>query len=736
MTSLPAWNTVFKFLDNPDDSVSDPVLQSLGNGSFAVVWSQSDPVTGEGRLWMRILGADGTPKTEATEITLAAGVATQAKFEPAVALLSNGNFVVTWEDYSNLDDDDVVGVRGKIFDANGVGIGDDFHINSKLEGPQFEASVTALAGGGFAVAYSDVSGDGDGSGVRTRIFDEMGRPVLRPGEDPDAIDDIFANAIKTRGQVNPATAALKDGGYVVVYEDYSVSGDDPYTTLRGRIFKADGTPVSENDFLIPQAGASGGKGYPDVVTLADGKFVAVWEYDKDDSGYKTVRGRVFNADGTPAGDEFDMHQGEDSLQLSPRIVALKDGGFAISYSTGAAGDVRIATFSGTGVFQANTLVELPENASLEGDPSIAVLADGRLVVSWVDHDVDTDTYGAHAQIFDPRSGAVNLPGTSQDDHYIGTGLNDILSGFTGNDKLEGGAGNDIFDGGLGADILIGGTGNDTYYIDNGDTVIEEGGGGYDIIIASYSAALGNNTQVEVLQAAAGTVGYSLSGGNMNDTLIGNRGHNVLNGGTGNDRMIGGAGNDIYYVNSRYDVVSETGSANGNDLVVSYVNYTLGAYVERLTGIGSSAISLTGNSLANTIIGNTAANVIKAGSGNDKIYGGYGNDLLYGNTGRDIFVFNTALHSARNKDRVLDWVTRDDTIYLENAIFKALKKTGTLNKAYFTVGAKATDKYDFIGYNKATGDLWYDVNANRSGGQYFFANVGKNKGLTNADFVII
>ena len=139
-------------------------------------------------------------------------------------------------------------------------------------------------------------------------------------------------------------------------------------------------------------------------------------------------------------------------------------------------------------------------------------------------------------------------------------------------------------------------------------------------------------------------------------------------------MQGGAGNDIYYVDNTGDKVYETTSttsminAGGTDKINSSISFNLSAYtgvshVEYLTLIGSSAISGTGNKLANTLTGNGAANVLRGGgandtlvggsgadtlygdAGNDMLRGGLGNDILYGGTGQDIFRFDTALSTS-------------------------------------------------------------------------------------------
>jgi Ca2+-binding RTX toxin-like protein len=83
------------------------------------------------------------------------------------------------------------------------------------------------------------------------------------------------------------------------------------------------------------------------------------------------------------------------------------------------------------------------------------------------------------------------------------------------------------------------------------------------------------------------------------------------------------GNDIYITDGD-DTIIEVWNA-GTDTVRSYVNYTLGANLENLTLIGSSAINGTGNTLNNVIIGNSAANTLSGGTGRDTLTGGAGDD---------------------------------------------------------------------------------------------------------------
>ncbi|NMY12672.1 S8 family serine peptidase [Pseudomonas veronii] len=148
---------------------------------------------------------------------------------------------------------------------------------------------------------------------------------------------------------------------------------------------------------------------------------------------------------------------------------------------------------------------------------------------------------------------------------------------------------------------------------------------------SPSANDGNDTLV------GGSEDDSLSGGAGNDTLIGNAGKDTLVGGSGRNTLIGGPGDDTYEVSSVEDKVVEMPN-EGNDLVRSYVSFTLPENVERITLMGDSAIDAGGNDGANTLLGNTAANTLSAGGGNDVLNGLLGNDILIGGTGDDRYAF--------------------------------------------------------------------------------------------------
>ncbi len=274
-------------------------------------------------------------------------------------------------------------------------------------------------------------------------------------------------------------------------------------------------------------------------------------------------------------------------------------------------------------------------------------------------------------------------------------------------------------------------GDDTYIIDDTqDLVIENSGDGIDTIRSSISiTALAINVENLVLTGATGLFG---TGNGLDNTITGNTGNNVLDGRGGSDTLIGGLGNDTYLIDRAIDTVIEKGR-QGTDTVKASTSYTLATKQEiealrTVADTATTAINLTGNELANTITGNAGINVIN---------GGLGNDILKGGAGRDTFVFDTRPTSG-NIDHITDFRAVDDTIRLENAIFTALTKTGTIKADAFALIASETAVVDpdaHILYEKATGTLYYDANGGSSSGRVAFAVLDNHASLTFQDFSV-
>jgi Ca2+-binding RTX toxin-like protein len=180
-------------------------------------------------------------------------------------------------------------------------------------------------------------------------------------------------------------------------------------------------------------------------------------------------------------------------------------------------------------------------------------------------------------------------------------------------------------------------------------------------------------------------------------------------------------------------------------VETSTSLTLPEGVLIVVATGSGNVKLIGNALDNSITGNKGKNTINGGGGNDKVNGGLGNDNLTGSTGKDAFLFTTKLGTSKtdrkvNFDKVADFLVKDDSLWLDNAIFKKLgsgspTKPKLLNKKFFSLD-KAKDKDDYVIYDKKTGVLSYDADGSGKGQAIEFAQLKKDLALTYKDFFVI
>jgi Ca2+-binding RTX toxin-like protein len=328
-----------------------------------------------------------------------------------------------------------------------------------------------------------------------------------------------------------------------------------------------------------------------------------------------------------------------------------------------------------------------------------------------------------------------------------------LFGSDTSNLIVGTSGNDEIDGKGGVDTMIGGARDDLYIVDNPFDVIQEDiGQGRDTVIASTSYTLGAN--IETLKASGGYASINLAGNAQSNEIVGNAGANVIYGLDGDDRLYGDGGNDIIYGGSGQDILygglgnNSLSGESGDDLLYGGDGKdTLdgGAGHDRLYG-GNGSNKLLGQSGNDTLYGGMHADSLQGGDGNDRLYGDVGNDTLDGGAGkdtlsggwgRDTFIFKNKLNAKTNVDTITDFNVKDDTIRLENSIFKKLGKAGKLNPDFFTVGSKAQDGNDYLIYNKKNGYLSYD--ADGAGSKYkpvLFAKLKSGLALTEKDFYII
>ncbi|WP_298938578.1 tandem-95 repeat protein, partial [uncultured Ruegeria sp.] len=405
----------------------------------------------------RIFDADGN---EIVSEFLVNEFTTLSQSQPSVTALANGDFVVTWTSSDRQQGDTSnTAIKARVFDANGV---------AKSPNPVTEDVVTLIDTATLLANDSDVDGDAltviEVSALSTHgatltlntdgtiSYDPTGADDVQALAEGQTLTDTFTYTVKdgnggestatvsvvvqgtndapaaaddtigpnefrvnefTDGrQWHSSVTALDNGHFVVTWASLDGQQDDTSGwAIKARIFDANSNEVV-SEFLVNEFTDSS-QVAPSVTVLANGNFVVTWEsYDgqQGDTSLAAIKARIFDANGNEVVSEFLVNEFTNSVQWSPSVTALDNGGFAVTWVSNdqqqgdTSGDaIKARIFDADGGETVSEFLVNEFTNDFQRAPSVTALANGHFVVTWHSTDGqqgDTDDYAIKARIFD------------------------------------------------------------------------------------------------------------------------------------------------------------------------------------------------------------------------------------------------------------------------------------------------------------------------------------------------
>ncbi|MEZ5910344.1 MAG: hypothetical protein R3D31_16210 [Hyphomicrobiaceae bacterium] len=635
MSTPTNWGNEFLINTTTTNTQWQSSVTALADGRFVVVWADASQTGGDtdvGAIRGQLFNADGSKSGDEFLVNT---TTTSEQALPAVTALTDGRFVVAWSDWSKADgSNDPNAVRLQVFNTDGTKSGTEQLVNTThwasgggdggsvlVDGYDHVIDIAPLPNGGFVVTWSDNFSfrdgiwDNSGTSVQARIYGSNGLPVG---------DRFLVNSNYNDDQNKPAVTGLTSGRVVVVWTDYTDSGSaDGSGEVKGQIFNANGTKYG-GEFRVNST-TSFTQWEPAIAGLTTGGFVVVWTdwsgEGVDDNG-GAVRAQLYSSTGSKVGGEFVVNTTTSDTQEEPVVVGLSGGRFMVAWTdwsmTGSDTNdaaVRGQLFDANGQKIGDEFLINSTTTSGQFSPDIAVLTDGRVVVTFTDYNSgssdDTDV-AVRAQFFNVDGSGLDTDGTSGDDTISGTVFADNIRGHDGSDTLSGNAGDDTLNGGAGNDTLKGEGGADLMY----------GEGDDDVMYGDYAGTGGIEEAADTMFGGDGNDTMYGEGGN--DTVLGQAGTDSLWGGDGADHLRGGLGDDTLR------------GEDGNDTLWgdnAGITETLSDGADILEG-GAGNDFLYGEGGNDTLRGEDGDDRHYAGSGVDLVVGGLGNDIAYGEDGND------------------------------------------------------------------------------------------------------
>ena len=590
-----------------------------------------------------------------------------------------------------------------------VAYGPELIVNSITAGHQYRPFITALANGGFMIGWQDASGLGSPPGdisddTRFATYDAFGIRQ-KPGV------DTIANTQKLSAQQAGQAAAMTDGKFVVVWTDEGATAPlgSTFTEANGgvklQIFNADGSKSGSEVLVNPNNSSSTlAQDQPSVSVLENGKIMVTWTSEiVGASGTTDIIGRLFNANGSPAGGQFTINTQLVGNQDNSTVHALSTGGFAVVWddheSSAATGFqtktfIRFYTAAGAAVG-----APLEANAINSADPSqvsLTELSDGRIAISWTENQTvapgDASGTSVKVRIYNPAT--------------LSFGPTINVNTTTSNDQND-------------AQIAA---------LDHGQFVV---------VWTDASQAGADNSfaavRMQVFSAAGAKVGAEILVNNQTTFDQKNPVVTVLDdfrfvvAWEDDNQTVGDL--DGFSIHAQiFDARIAGITLDGNDDINNYVG---SSFADTINGLGS-ADQIFGGGGADFLIGGGGKDFLSGDDGDDRLKGASGDDLLKGGLGNDV------LDGQTGADRMLG-AAGNDFYYVDNIGDQVVEKAGEgidtvrTTLAALTLAANV-ENLEFIGTgsfngtgnalaNRITGGSSGDVLRGGAGNDTIFGKAG-------------
>jgi hypothetical protein len=324
---------------------------------------------------------------------------------PAVAMDSDGDFVVAWSDYSGRDGSGS-GVSARKYNKTGLPVGSDFVVNAHNTGSQVYPKVAIDGGGDFVITWTDYSGyDGDKSGIFARKYNSAGLP--------DG-SEFLVNTKTASFQARSSVAMDSAGDFVIAWQSNEYVYEGGLSEIYARRYNSAGSPLG-SEFQV-NIFMTGYQANPSVAMDNAGDFVVAWQSGisngagQDGSNYG-VYARKYNSAGAPVTSEFIVNSYTTGYQQDSQVAVNSAGDFVITWTSygGQDGDssgIFAQKFNSAGSavgseFQVNTYTTGQQFHS-----KIAMDSAGDFIISWIspyqDENINNLPYGYGFEVFARR----------------------------------------------------------------------------------------------------------------------------------------------------------------------------------------------------------------------------------------------------------------------------------------------------------------------------------------------
>jgi Ca2+-binding RTX toxin-like protein len=434
------------------------------------------------------------------------------------------------------------------------------------------------------------------------------------------VSDFTISTQNANSQDEASAAVLRDGRIVQTWFDFGSNSGD----IKSRIFNADGTPAG-NETTVNTSATTGLQSTPSITALAGGRYVVVWQ-DFNADGAGNINYRVFAANGTAVTGVRVAHADTAELQQNPDVTATGDGGFLIGWLDTNRATNGLDPETNTSIMlrafnSAGTAVSeaLRLSGDRGGDSDLSLASTGFRTEAVVSYGVWDDSLGPDA-LANGEDGIYgrNIPGTLASFTDGGTRI-DTQSGFR-----EASNNPDVAFSDPGAppmvvydDTFVGSDGRDIYM---GNQRVNQ-----------VTAGTQENARIAALADGRGYVVVWESFSSASSFDIKARTFDI-NGTATSDEFLVNSASSSEFTNAQFSP-EVVGLIDGR-FMVSWSDPGIGGISAAIFDPRTMPVDWQGTTFGEQYRGTIFADILSGDGGNDSLFGDAGNDAVIGGTGDD------------------------------------------------------------------------------------------------------
>jgi hypothetical protein len=313
---------------------------------------------------------------------------TSSQSAPAIAIDSDGDFVIAWNSYGQAGYGAGYDVYAQRYNSAGVAQGSEFRVNTISGNSQANPSIAMDSNGNFVIAWESLGQDNGGFGVYAKRYNNAG--IVQGTE-------FLVNIYSNTNQLEASAAMDSNGNFVIVwhsdFQDGSAGGI--YAQRYNSTGVAQGSEFQVNNYTTYT------QTHPSVAMDSNGNFAVAWLSDEQDGSSFGIYVQRYNSSGVTQGSEFPVNTFTTGVQTYPVIAMSSDGHFIItwmSYSQdGSSSGIYAQAFDNTGITQGSEFRINTYTTGSQEYQAVGMDSGGNFVVAWNSNLQDGDGFGIYAQ---------------------------------------------------------------------------------------------------------------------------------------------------------------------------------------------------------------------------------------------------------------------------------------------------------------------------------------------------